>query len=154
MSVLRIQSISALTLLATCISLGLPFSEAISDAQVSCFNRNAESGHIGVWAYEGQSDWRTGRATKSPVFVFSFSPGRKDYQRADLRYCGFLADVGKGSFLLCKSGSVQVTEIDVPNVVSGSYSFVLEDGQTKSSPFRATYCPPSSEDEKGAHTLK
>jgi hypothetical protein len=84
-------------------------------------------------------------ARKDPhgTFVFAFLPGRQEYQVPDLRYCFFMPLPKTGEIIKCGLGSVRITRIDVPHVISGTYRFALVNGDVKALTFDASYCPPS-----------
>ena len=122
-------------------------SVANSAPLATCFNDSDPTGEtLGVWTYEGHSDWKSARAairTNFPgTFVFSFAPGKSEYKVSELGYCFYMGPGNPGAPLVnCRSGQLQVSRVDVPRVLAGKYSFELENGQVRALEFSAPYCP-------------
>jgi hypothetical protein len=125
-------------------------SAASAALLATCFNDSDPAGKsLGVWTYEGHSDWKSARAairTNFPgTFVFSFVPGRSEYQVSDLGYCFYMRPGKPGArSVKCRAGSLKVTRVDVPKELTGAYSFELENGERKVLDFTAPYCPKGS----------
>jgi hypothetical protein len=113
----------------------------------TCFNdSDPKSRELGVWTYEGHADWRNARAairTNFPgTFAFSFPPGRPEYKASDLGYCFYMQPGAPDAPpIKCRTGELRITAVDVPRMVTGSYSFELENGQRRALQFSAPYCP-------------
>jgi hypothetical protein len=121
---------------------------AVDAAPVTtCFNDSDPTRkNIGVWTYEGHEDWKSARAairTNFPgTFVFSFAPGRSEYRVSDLKYCFYMRPGNPGARLInCRSGTLEITKVDVPRMLTGRYAFELENGDRRALEFVAPYCP-------------
>jgi hypothetical protein len=128
----------------------LTASASYAEVAATCFNDSDPAKKaLGVWTYEGHADWQSARASMRKdfpgTFVFSFVPGRSEYKVSDLGYCFYMPPKKPGSSLVkCRSGSLHITRVDIPTVVTGTYAFELENGARKASTFSAPYCPKES----------
>ena len=133
------------TLLA---STTLALASVASGAPLAtCFNdSDPTGGRLGVWTYEGYSDWKSARAairTNFPgTLMFSFVPGKSEYKVSDLGYCYYMRPGNPGAPpVTCRSGALHIASVDVPRVLWGKYSFELENGERRILEFSAPYCP-------------
>jgi len=108
---------------------------------VACFNDSDDDGNVGVWVYEGHSDWRVARRDPKSMLVFGFRPGRGEYSEADLEYCWYAVSVQDHEIVLCESGDLTITSLDPPRSIAGRYAFSLQNGTKKKGDFSASYCP-------------
>src|SRR5258707_15130138 len=93
-----------------------PTAAAAADS-VSCFNDSGPKGRIGLWTYEGQTDWRVARQGRGATFVLGFAPGRDEYQVPDLGYCFFINPNAAGAGK-CPSGSLKVARLAAREAVA------------------------------------
>ena len=78
-------------------------SPVLAADMATCFNDSNSNGYIGIWTYEGVTDWKAARTRveTTPTFVFSFLPSRKAYEVQDLRYCFFMPQPKTGDIISC-----------------------------------------------------
>ncbi|HEY1290054.1 MAG TPA: hypothetical protein VGF58_17135 [Burkholderiales bacterium] len=131
------------TRLGTVLVGGLLAVAAHATDHVTCFDDHRADGSIGVWTYDDYTDWKVAREAPRGTFVFSFSPGKDEYDVRDLHDCFFMPDPKRGETIQCGLGSVHLSHADAPRAISGDYRFALLNGDIRSLKFDASYCPPS-----------
>ena len=115
-------------------------------ALATCFHEGSpERKELDVWTYEGHAKWQEARAAtgaNSPgTFAFSFPPGRPEYTVPDLGYCFYVRPGAQDAPpVKCRAGELRITALESARLLSGSYSFELENGQRRTLRFSAPYC--------------
>jgi hypothetical protein len=114
-------------------------------SSATCFNGGGpDSKELGVWTYEGHTDWRNARAATSfpGTLIISFPPGQAEYKASELGNCFYRRPgAPEAPPIRCRSGELRITALDAPRMLTGSYSLELEDGQRRALQFSAPYCP-------------
>ena len=111
--------------------------------ETTCFNGGEGGRSTAVWHWDGQKSWRRARDAFAPMFTVVFTPGRERYEKADLAYCMYVADVVSAKTVRCASGTLEVTELKPGKKLVGRYVFTLEDGTKHEEAFEAGYCEPA-----------
>jgi hypothetical protein len=136
------RAASALAVLGLSAALVSVPAHAQSQQVSSCFNGGEPRTRIAVWVFEGYPDWRAARQGAPAVLVFSFMPGKEFYATNELGGCFYMPADNRERVYRCESGSLRVTQVDLPMWVSGEYRLNLSNGATKALNFKAPYCPP------------
>ncbi len=116
-------------------------STGLLQPNVVCFNDSGSGGKLGVFIYEGYSDWQIAREDPKSVLTFGFQSGKSAYDVSELSACLYVPVFDPMKAIPCTSGKLIVSNYEPGFNVTGSFLFEFEDGTTKQSDFSASFCP-------------